>query len=111
MDSEEQGADQRKQLLGKRNKRGRTPEEWEQIALRVMLLYSEWAAWVRDNYSWKMYGRVAGLMQQTMHIMNQLGVGNTCQPSTFIQAVAKTLRRLKREARQQIRENQREYDR
>jgi hypothetical protein len=109
MDRQEPGVDQRQQLL-KRNKRGRTPAEWEEIALKVMLLHSEWAAWVRDNYSWKMHGRVIELKRQIIQIMGTLNMHNTCQPSTFINAVAKSLRNLKREARDKTKqERYREY--
>lgn len=99
MDSEEQGTDQRKQLLTKRKKRGRSQDEWDRLALKAILVDSEWAAWIRDNYQWSVYGRNMELKRQALDMMKLLGIDGTCQPSTFLNNIARNLRRLRREAR------------
>jgi len=110
MDRQEPHVDQRQQLLAKRSKRGRSQAEWEEIALKVLLLHSEWAVWVRDNYSWQSYGRYKPLTIQTCTIMHTLSITGTCQPSTFVNSVARALRRLRREARQSLDKEARNRD-
>jgi phosphodiesterase/alkaline phosphatase D-like protein len=100
MDRQKSGVDQREQLLAKRVRRTKT--EWEEIALKVMLLHSEWAAWIRDNYRWREHGNNTALRLRMLEIMKELGVHETCSVGTFIHAIAKSLRTLRREAREAI---------
>lgn len=101
MDQQEQGPDQREQSLR------RTAEDWEELALKVMLYNSKWAAWVRDHYDWKLHFKGVSVLDDAPYLMKLLGITGTCAPTTFLGGIQKALRRLKREARQAIQENRR----
>lgn len=103
MDQQEQGVDQRKQLIR------RTPEEWELLACKAQLLRSDYTTWIRDNFSWKQHGKDAAVRGYTVWMMEQLEITGTCQPSTFVSSIARALRRMHRGARVRLKNNQEKF--
>lgn len=93
MDQPEQGVNQRVKQVR------RTGADWELIACKVQLLNPDWAAYVREHHTYDRGSRLAQWNAGGATIMYRLNLTGTCQPSTFVKAVAKALRTLAREAR------------
>lgn len=99
MDSQEQSVDQRKQPL---NGIRRSLEEWELIACKVQLLFPDYAAYLRDNVGGWHARRVFAAHGNTLSIMRTLQIRGTCAPITFVEGTLNALRRMAREARVKI---------
>lgn len=103
MDSEEQGVDQRKQLLTKR--KGRTGAEWEELALKVLLLYPRTAEAIRDTdwSQWRMHSVHMRELTHAPYFADQVLIvlGAKYEPYP-LNRIAKALRKLRHEARQAL---------
>lgn len=114
MDSEEPGADQRQQLLTKR--KGRTGAEWEELALKVLLLYPDTAKAIRDT-NWARWQGSRWMLSEltkppwyTDQVVLMLGVKYEPYP---LNRIAKALRKFRKEAYQSLspEARNREYNR
>lgn len=113
MDSEEQGVDQRKQLL---KRKGRTGAEWEELALKILLLYPDTAMAIRDTdwSQWRLHRQHMGQLTFAPYYADQvvLMLGAKYEPYP-LNRIAKALRKFRSEARQALdpEARKREYNR
>lgn len=112
MDQQEPGFDQREQLL----KRRRTKAEWEELALKLVLLNPKLAAEIRD-IQWSQWRQHAYALKTLTyeHYADQifLGILGIKYDAYQCNRIAKALRNLGREARKTLtpEARKREYDR
>lgn len=103
MDRKEQGVDQRKQRLV-------SGAEWEERALKLLLLNSECAIRIRDMHwhEWRMHNELLNEIVFHHWDIDLDAVGIELKPYPC-NRIAKALRKLARKARDQVREAKREY--
>jgi hypothetical protein len=117
MDIEEQGPDQREQLISRR----RTSEEWDELACKLILLDAELALAIRDfpwEQQWKVSGRYMSQLTQQYNADQKVILYLGCKYEAYpMGRIAKSLRKLAREACQTLqpearkREYYRDYQR
>lgn len=101
MGSHQQGADQRFKQVS--STRIRTPDQWEEIACRLLLLDEEYCVTLkrwRNNDIWKC-NDIKHLSRCNMERMKLVG---TCELSTFTTAVRNALVRMDQREKEKIRE-------
>lgn len=106
MDRQEPGVDQREQLLTEpKRRKGRTGAEWDELAVKVLLLYPETAKAIMDVpwQDWKNHRRYLSQLTQPPWYADQvvmiLGARYEVYP---LNRIAKALRNMRREARQSL---------
>lgn len=100
MDQQEQGPDQREQL----GRVKRSKADWEQLACKVLLLFPDYAKMLREQYHWKNHRRYD---RDIGNLMGWLQVRNTCERCTFANGITAALRRMTKNARDQVNQEKR----
>jgi hypothetical protein len=102
MDSQEPSPDQRKQLL---RRKGRTGAEWEELSIKVLLLYPDTAKAIRDTdwSQWRLHNIRMQELTRPPYYADQviLMLGAKYEPYP-LNRIAKALRKLRREALQAL---------